>query len=60
MNALLILIPLSLVLLVAALWAFAWAVKRGQFDDLDTPAIDILQDDPAPPRTRASEGDDAG
>ena len=51
MNALLILIPLSLVLLVAALWAFAWAVKRGQFDDLDTPAIDILGDDerPAPP-----------
>lgn len=48
MNALLILIPLSLVLLVAALWAFAWAVKRGQFDDLDTPAIDILQDDPEP------------
>ncbi len=60
MNALLILIPLSLVLLVAALWAFAWAVKRGQFDDLDTPAIDILQDDPAPPRARANEDDDAG
>ena len=58
MNALLILIPLSLVLLVAALWAFAWAVKRGQFDDLDTPAIDILQDDPASPRLR--EDDDAG
>ena len=58
MNALLILIPLSLVLLLAAIWAFAWAVKRGQFDDLDTPAIDILQDDPAPPRLR--EDDDAG
>ena len=51
MNALLILIPLSLVLLVAALWAFAWAVKRGQFDDLDTPAIAILaEDEPAPER----------
>ncbi|GHB97768.1 cbb3-type cytochrome oxidase assembly protein CcoS [Thermomonas carbonis] len=60
MNALLILIPLSLVLLVAALWAFAWAVKRGQFDDLDTPAIDILQDDPTPPRAPANEDDDAG
>ena len=60
MNALLILIPLSLVLLVAALWAFAWAVKRGQFDDLDTPAIDILQDDPAPPRAPTTEDDDAG
>jgi len=59
MNALLILIPLSLVLLVAALWAFAWAVKRGQFDDLDTPAIDILQDDPEPPRAPATEDHDA-
>lgn len=63
MNALLILIPLSLVLLVAALWAFAWAVKRGQFDDLDTPAIDILQDDPEPRRAQAApapDGRDAG
>ena len=60
MNALLILIPLSLVLLVAALWAFAWAVKRGQFDDLDTPAIDILQDDPEPRRAPATEDQDAG
>ena len=59
MNALLILIPLSLVLLVVAIWAFAWAVKRGQFDDLDTPAIDILQDDPDPRRAPA-EDDDAG
>jgi len=34
--------------LVAAIWAFVWAVRRGQFDDLDTPAIDILRDDDAP------------
>ena len=60
MNALLILIPLSLVLLVVAIWAFAWAVKRGQFDDLDTPAIDILQDDPDPRRAPAAEDADAG
>lgn len=59
MNALLILIPLSLVLLVAALWAFAWAVKRGQFDDLDTPAIDILQDNPEPHRPIHSDKSDA-
>ncbi|MFT3898371.1 MAG: cbb3-type cytochrome oxidase assembly protein CcoS [Thermomonas sp.] len=60
MNALLILIPLSLVLLVAAIWAFAWAVKRGQFEDLDTPALDILQDDDDLPRQPRDEGDDAG
>lgn len=45
MNILLLLIPLSLMLLVLAVGAFAWAVKRGQFDDLDTPALDILADD---------------
>lgn len=60
MNALLILIPLSLVLLLAAIWAFAWAVKRGQFDDLDTPAIDILQDDPEPRRASKENQHDAG
>ena len=59
MIILLLLIPLSLLLLVAAIWAFVWAVKRGQFDDLDTPAIDILRDDDAPhapsPRVKAAD-----
>lgn len=48
MNILLLLIPLSLMLLVAAIAMFVWAVRRGQFDDLDTPALDILRDDPEP------------
>ena len=55
MNALLLLIPLSLVLLVLAIWAFVWAVRRGQFDDLDTPALDILDDDPKPQRQPPSD-----
>jgi cbb3-type cytochrome oxidase maturation protein len=25
--------------------AFIWAVRRGQFDDLDTPAVRILHDE---------------
>lgn len=40
-----LLIPLSIVLLVLAVWAFFWAVNNGQFDDLDTPAERILFDD---------------
>ena len=48
MNILLMLIPLSLGLLVLAVGAFVWAVKRGQFDDLDTPALDILEDNDRP------------
>lgn len=50
MNILLLLIPLSMLLLAAAVWAFAWAVRRGQFEDLDTPALDILVDEDAPTR----------
>ncbi len=48
MTILLLLIPLSLMLLGAAVWAFVWAVRKGQFDDLDTPALDILREDPPP------------
>ena len=46
MNILLVMIPLSLLLLAAAVWAFVWAVRRGQVEELDTPAIDILREDP--------------
>lgn len=60
MNALLLLIPLSLALLVFILWAFAWAVRRDQFDDLDTPALDILDDDPPRTRPPPPRDDDAG
>ena len=61
MTILLLLIPLSLMLLGAAVWAFIWAVRKGQFDDLDTPAIDILRDDDARTTTqpRDKAGDDA-
>jgi cbb3-type cytochrome oxidase maturation protein len=56
MNILLLLIPLSLMLLVVAIGAFVWAVRRGQFDDLDAAAIDILAEDAmeehAPPAER--------
>lgn len=45
MNILLLLVPLSVMLLALAIGAFVWAVRRGQFDDLDTPALDILVDD---------------
>jgi cbb3-type cytochrome oxidase maturation protein len=46
MIILLMLVPLSLMLLAFAIGAFVWAVRKGQFDDMDTPALDILRDDP--------------
>ena len=60
MNILLFLIPVSIALMGFALWAFTWAVRRGQFDDLDTPALDILHEDahdrrPAPAASDAAD-----
>jgi cbb3-type cytochrome oxidase maturation protein len=44
MEAIYLLIPISLILLLVALAGFYWAVHSGQFDDLDSPAMDILDD----------------
>ncbi|PPD43079.1 MAG: cbb3-type cytochrome oxidase assembly protein CcoS [Methylocystis sp.] len=45
MTILLFLIPLALLLGVAALAAFMWSLKSGQFDDLDGAAHRVLMDD---------------
>ena len=42
MTILLLLVPISVLLLGGAVAAFAWAVRTGQFDDLDTPAVAML------------------
>ena len=57
MRILLVLIPISLVLLGIAIGAFFWAVRRGQFEDLDSAAIDILRDDEtdSPPRKQDAD-----
>lgn len=49
MSILYVLIPLALLLLGVAVWAFFWAVGSGQFDDLDTPAVRIVMDDDTKP-----------
>lgn len=49
MNGILILIPVALGLGLLGLFAFFWAVGRGQFDDLDGAALRIFMDDEAPP-----------
>jgi cbb3-type cytochrome oxidase maturation protein len=45
MEIIYLLIPLSLVLIGVIVWAFFWAVRSGQFDDLEGPAHRILMDD---------------
>ena len=45
MEALFLLVPLSVALVFAALWVFFNAADDGQFDDLVGPALRVLQDD---------------
>lgn len=56
MNILLFLIPISLVMIGVAALVFVWAVRHGQFEDMDTPALDILRDDdPNQPTRQATK-----
>ena len=45
MDILFVLIPLSLILVAGAFWAFFWAVDAGQFEDLDSPGWDAIEED---------------
>lgn len=61
MNILYLLIPLGLILVGLAVAAFFWAVRAGQFDDLETPAMSVIMDDdsaPASENRRRQKGDD--
>jgi len=55
MNIIYALIPLGLFLLVAAIYAFFWAVRSGQFDDLESPAWKIILDDDSKPPPKDNE-----
>jgi cbb3-type cytochrome oxidase maturation protein len=48
MSVIFLVLPLALLIVLGAVGAYIWAVRRGQFDDLDTPAVRLLHDDDAP------------
>lgn len=48
MNVIIYLIPIALLLGLIGLGAFIWALKSGQYDDLDGAAQRILFDDDKP------------
>jgi cbb3-type cytochrome oxidase maturation protein len=56
MSIIFLILPITLLLSAAAVAAFAWATRSGQFDDLETPAIRLLHEDQSP---QAVERDDA-
>ena len=50
MSMLYVLIPLAILLLALAVWALLWAIKTGQFDDLESHGWSVvLDDDQKPP-----------
>ena len=56
MTMLYVLIPLAVVLLAVAVWAMLWAIKTGQFDDLDSHGWSVvLDDDQKPPPIEEDE-----
>jgi cbb3-type cytochrome oxidase maturation protein len=45
MHSLYLLIPLVMILVSLGIWALFWAVRSGQYDDLNTESRRILFDD---------------
>jgi cbb3-type cytochrome oxidase maturation protein len=45
MNVLIYLLPMALGLGLAGLFAFLWALKSGQYNDVDGAALRVLSDD---------------
>jgi cbb3-type cytochrome oxidase maturation protein len=45
MSLLFVVLPLAMLLALAALIGFIWSVRQGQFDDLDTPPVRAMLSD---------------
>lgn len=55
MSMLYVLIPLALGLLGIAVWALLWAIKSGQFDDLESHGWSVVLDDDQKPMPMSDE-----
>ena len=64
MKIIYVMIPLAIVLVGLAIWALVWAIRSGQFDDLESHGWGpVLDDDTKPPSADDPEdnaGDPAG
>jgi cbb3-type cytochrome oxidase maturation protein len=45
-SVIFIVVPLATLIVLVAVIAFVVSARRGQFDDLDTPAVRMLHDEP--------------
>ncbi len=58
METVYVLVPLAVLLAGIIVWVFFWAIKSGQFDDLEGPAHSILMDDDEPPKGKPPSDED--
>ncbi|MCE9613496.1 MAG: cbb3-type cytochrome oxidase assembly protein CcoS [Lentisphaerae bacterium] len=56
MSVIVILMLASLVVAIAFLTLFIWAVRRGQYEDVETPAMRMLTDDDSDRRKADEKG----
>ncbi|GMR08952.1 MAG: cbb3-type cytochrome oxidase assembly protein CcoS [Gammaproteobacteria bacterium] len=55
MEIIYLLVPLALILVAAIVYGFLWAIRSGQFDDMEGPAHSILMDDDDRPTDAGTE-----
>lgn len=61
MSIIYLMIPLGIILVGLAVWALVWAVRSGQFDDLESQGWSVvLDDDSKPPAVEEDEGEGEG
>ncbi|NQU50213.1 MAG: cbb3-type cytochrome oxidase assembly protein CcoS [Planctomycetes bacterium] len=45
MNLIYLILPIALLIAAGFVFAFVWATRQGQFDDMDTPSLRVLGED---------------
>ena len=59
MEIVYLLVPLAVLVAALVVWLFFWAIRSGQFDDLEGPAHRILMDDDKPRDAANDKGKDS-
>lgn len=50
MNVIYLILPLAIALAIGFVAAFIWATRSGQYDDMDSPAVRMLNDEDDTPQ----------
>lgn len=59
MEILYLLVPLAVLIAIAIVWTLFWAIKSGQFDDLERPKHEIFWEESEDHRPSDSDVDEA-